>query len=197
MRKLGLLCTAMLCLAGTAAAQNNTTATVATGTGDAAQTAGAPSTDVTFPWQAGMNFAYMRHDISSDNNNLYGIQSSVTRFFGSGMFGIEGSATATFGDFSPKIAQRLATYEGGLHVAKRYGKLQPWGHVLAGGAHERISQGDGPASFNGFSLIGGGGVDIQLRPRLAWRVQGDFLATHLGGAWQETIIAGTGLIISF
>jgi hypothetical protein len=40
-------------------------------------------------------------------------------------------------------------------------------------------------------------VDIQLRPRLAWRVQGDFLATHLGGAWQETIIAGTGLIISF
>jgi hypothetical protein len=196
MRKLGILCAALLCFVGTVHAQNSTTATVTDGA-DGGQMGGGTVTGLNYPWQVGANFSYQRFDIGNANTNLYGIQSSVTRYIGSSHFGIEGAATATFGTFAPRVQEQLVTYAGGLHVGKRSGRILPWAHVLAGGAHDRFSQGDGPASFNSFSVIAGGGVDILLRSHLALRVEGDFLGTHFGGVFQKSINAGAGLVINF
>jgi len=198
MRKLGILCAAILCMVGTVSAQNNTNLSVTTAA-DGAQMGGTRSSTLNAPWEVGMNFTYQRYDIGTGkaNSNLYGIQSSVSRYIGDSMFGIEGTTTVTFGHFTPNDREQLITYAGGLHVGKRTGKIQPWGHVLAGGSHDRFNQTTGPASFNSLAFIGGGGVDWQLRSHFTWRFEADYFTTRFGGVWQQAINAGTGLVINF
>lgn len=144
-----------------------------------------------------MNFTYQRFDMGHDNSNLYGIQSTVARFIGDGMFAAEGTVTVNFGYIVPGDREHFTFYGGGLRVQKRGGKFQPWAHVLAGGTHIRLNQFIGPASFNGFGLMAGGGVDIQWKSHISWRVEADFLPTHVSGAWQKTISTGGGIVISF
>jgi hypothetical protein len=145
-----------------------------------------------------MNFLYQRFDIGGATSaNQYGLHTTVNRWLGDSMFGIEGDVTVTFGTFAPGRRQQQVFYGGGLHVGSRSGKFQPWGHVVAGGAHERFSQGIGPNSFNGFGLMAGGGVDLQWRSHIAFRFEGDFLATRYVGVWQKTVSAGAGVLFDF
>jgi hypothetical protein len=195
MRKFIILSAAVLCFAGAAAAQNNTTATVA------ADPAPAPSnrlsSDSGYPWQVGTNFTYQRFDIGGGNTNLYGIHTTVTRWLGDSWFGLEGTVTASFGSLTPAVREKVVFYGGGAHVGKRSGRLQPWGHFLVGGAHDRFSQGGGLSAFNTFGIMGGGGVDLQWRSHIAWRFQADYLGTHFGGVWQQTVTTGVGILFDF
>jgi hypothetical protein len=195
MRKLSLLGVAILCVAGTVGAQ--TISTVSTTSADGGAPQMGRGADLSFPWQLGMNFSYQRFDIGHNNNNLYGIQTNVVRYVGDSMFGIEGDVAATFGRLNPHDREQVALYGGGLHVGKRSGKIQPWGHIIAGGAHDRFNQGIGPASYNGFGLLGGGGVDFLLMSHISLRVEADYMGTHFGGVWQKSINTGGGLVINF
>jgi hypothetical protein len=195
MRKIILASVAMLSFAGAAAAQDTTTATVSAD--PAAPAANRMSSGEGYPWQVGANFTYQRFAIGSQNANLYGIQSSVARWIADSPVGIEGTVTATFGRFSPLVREQVVFYGGGLKVGKREGKFQPWAHILFGGAHDRFNQGIGPASFNTWGIMGGGGVDIQWRSHIAWRAQVDFLGTHFGGVWQKTVSVGGGIVFDF
>ena len=198
MRKIIALCAAVLIFAGIAAAQDNTTATVATNADPApAAASNKYSSEVGYPWQVGANFTYQRFDIGGGNSNLYGIHTSVTRWLGDSMFGIEGTATASFGNLNPLRKEQVVFYGGGAHVGKRSGRFQPWGHILVGGAHDRFSQAVGPASFNALAIMGGGGVDIQWRSHIAWRVQADYLGTRFGSVWQNSITTGVGILFDF
>jgi hypothetical protein len=198
MRKFTLFCVAILCAAGTVAAQTSTTtAAVATSTTDAPQVGGGMSGDAGYPWQVAMNFVYQRFDIGNNNNNLFGIQTSVTRYINDSMFGVEGNVSAVFGHLNPHDREQIAFYGGGLHVGKHTGKIQPWAHALFGGTHDLFNQGIGPASFNSFGIMTGGGVDFPLKSHLSIRVEADYQGTHFGGVWQKTINAGGGLVINF
>jgi hypothetical protein len=195
MRKIIMLCAAMLCFAGAAAAQNNTTATLVAEPAPAA--ASRMSSDSGYPWQVGANFTYQRFDIGKGNANLYGVQTSVARWIGDSPVGIEGTVTATFGRFSPLVREQVVFYGGGIKVGKREGKYQPWAHILFGGAHDRFNQGIGPAAFNTWGFMGGGGVDVQWRSHIAFRGQVDFLGTHFGGVFQKTVSVGGGIVFDF
>jgi hypothetical protein len=198
MRKIIALCAAVLIFAGIAAAQDNTTATVATDSAPAPAAASHKlSTENSYPWQVGANFTYQRFDIGGGNSNLYGIQSSVNRWLGDSMFGIEGAVSATFGRLNAHDREQVVFYGGGLHVGKHEGKFQPWAHILAGGTHDRFNQTVGPASFNSFGIMGGGGLDIQWRSHVAFRVQADFLGSRFGSVWQKTISTGGGVVFDF
>lgn len=196
MRKIFVLCAAILSFVGIAAAQENTTASVAADPAPAAASSRF-SSESSYPWQVGANFTYQRFDIGGGNSNLFGIHTSVTRWIGDSWFGIEGTAAASFGNLGPTRKEQVVFYGGGAHVGKRTGKFQPWAHFLAGGAHDRFSQADNPASFNALGLMGGGGVDIQWREHLAWRVQADYLGTRFGSVWQPTITTGVGILFDF
>jgi hypothetical protein len=195
MRKIIMLSAAMLCFAGAAAAQNNTTATVAADPAPAAASKMSSSSD--YPWQVGTNFTYQRFDVGGSNSNLYGIHTTVNRWLGDGMFGIEGDVTATFGRLIPTRREQQVFYGGGVHIGKRSGKIQPWAHVIAGGAHERFNQGGGISAFNGFGIMAGGGADVQWRSHIAFRFQADFLATRYSGVWQKSISTGVGILFDF
>jgi hypothetical protein len=195
MRKTILLCAAILCFAGAAAAQTDTTVNLVAEPAPAA--ASKMHTGNDYPWQVGANFTYQRFDMGGSNSNLYGVQTTVNRWLGDGMFGIEGDVIATFGRFSPHLREQQVFYGGGLHVGSRSGKYQPWGHILAGGAHERFNQAIGPSGFNGFGIMGGGGVDFQWNAHIAFRAQADFLGTHYNGLWQKSISTGGGILFDF
>lgn len=198
MRRLVLILGTVLCLAGTAAAQNDPPAVssaslaVPQGTGPRRG-----FDDRTGPWQVGANFVYQRFDIGNDNSNLYGLQSSVARFLGDSSFAVEGSATVTFGYIIPGDREQLVFYGGGLRYQVRTRKIQPWGHFLAGGTHIRLNQFVGPPSFNGFGLMAGGGVDIRFRSHISWRFEGDFFTTLVSSVWQKNISAGAGIVFTF
>jgi hypothetical protein len=195
MRKIIMLSAAMLCFAGAAAAQSNATATLAAEPAPAAASKMSSGSD--YPWQVGANFTYQRFDIGAGNSNLYGIQTSVARWIADSPVGIEGTVSATFGRATPTVREQLVFYGGGIKVGKREGKYQPWAHLLFGGAHDRFNQGIGPAAFNTWGLLGGGGVDMQWRSHISWRGQVDFLGTHFGGVFQKTVTVGGGIVFDF
>jgi opacity protein-like surface antigen len=201
MRKLLVLCAATLCLSGAVLAQNDPTAPVAATQPMSVTLSGGqgarPAMGGDNPWQVGMIYLYQRFDISNNNNNMMGFQSSVARYFGDSMFGIEAATSASWGKISPLVKENNVFYGGGLRVAPRGRRLTPWVHGLFGGEHVRFSQGGGISIFNGFAFEAGGGVDWKLTHRFALRVQVDYLGTRLGGVWQKTINAGGGLVVSF
>lgn len=198
MRKIILVSVAMLSFAGAAIAQDNTTtATVSADPASPAPAQARMSSGEGYPWQVGANFTYQRFDMGNGNANLYGLQSSVNRWIADSPVGIEGTVTAAFGRFSPTVREQVVFYGGGLKVGKREGKYQPWAHILFGGAHDRFNQGGGQSAFNTWGFMGGGGVDIRWRSRIAWRAQVDFLGTHFGGVFQKTVNVGGGIVFNF
>jgi opacity protein-like surface antigen len=206
MRKLFVVCAAVLCLSGAVLAQNDPTAPAASTQPMSVTLSGGQGRHRSmggddFPWQVGMNFLYQRYDLSGNNTGLMGFQTSVAKYLGDSVFGLEGAASASWGTISTgptfNVKENVVFYGGGVRIAPRGRKLTPWVHGLFGGEHVRVTQQVGPASFNGFALMVGGGIDWKFSSRMAFRVQVDYLAPRINGVWQNTINVGGGIVVSF
>ncbi len=210
MRKTLALCGAVLCFAVATAAQDNSAATAPVSPATATATPAPPTSFGLDRWQVGVNYAYTRFR-STSTFSMNGFNSSVTRYLND-TFGVEGDVGVHFGTTpstggpgpftAGNLKAKLILYGGGLHIAYRHNqRIEPWVHVLFGGAHFRFTQTGGATAaltkLNNFAVVGGGGADIKLGTRLAWRVQGDFVGTHFFSTWQKNIQAQTGLVINF
>jgi hypothetical protein len=96
---------------------------------------------------------------------------------------------------------RIATYLFGGRLSHSFGKIEPFAQGLVGAAHlhETVSS-PSPEFHYGetcFADAIGGGLDYHLRPRLAWRLQGDFLQTRFHGGLQDDARISTGLAFHF
>ena len=82
-------------------------------------------------------------------------------------------------------------------------KLEPFAHVLFGGAHisGSVNAGGGlsvNASDSGFAWAAGGGLDYKAGPRFAIRLgQFDFLQTHISGDSQNNFRYSAGVVLRF
>jgi hypothetical protein len=195
MRRLTVFCIAALCLAGIANAQNTTSAPPPSAPAPAPPGAAKSYSEDT-KWLIGASYVYQRFDIGGNSTNMNGMQGSFARFLNE-YFAVEGGVTATFGTVNPSIAQHLLFYGGGGRIQVRGRRLQPWAHALVGGVYSRFTQSIGTATYNGFGIMAGGGVDYKIQPRLAVRVQGDFLASYLSTFWQKTASVGGGIVFNF
>jgi hypothetical protein len=73
-------------------------------------------------------------------------------------------------------------------------RVSPFAHVLLGGAH--VSSGG--LSNTSFAMAVGGGIDTRLAHGVYWRViQGDYLPTHFGNAWENNARLSTGIVFRF
>ncbi len=206
MRKLVVLCAVLLCFAGLAAAQdqpgNSLPAPLATFASPAVAAPASPAPPPGFVgefsrWQLATCYEYFRFRNAAGSAGLQGFNASVT-YFVTDSFGIEGDVAAAFGNLTPAFREKFAFYGGGPHVVLARGRvLQPWVHVLFGGAHITTTQGIGPSSLNNLGFVAGGGVDILLNSRFSIRGQGDFVGTRLGGAWQKSFQIKAGIVINF
>jgi hypothetical protein len=73
-------------------------------------------------------------------------------------------------------------------------RVSPFAHVLLGGAHASA----GGISNSAFAMAIGGGIDTRLTHGIYWRViQGDYLPTHFGNAWENNARLSTGIVFKF
>ena len=94
----------------------------------------------------------------------------------------------------------------GPRVSYRTDRFTPFAHALFGASHvsETITN---PLSLipalsvsfseTGFAVAYGGGADVRLTRRTAWRGQADYLRTSLFGASQNNVRVSTGIVFRF
>jgi hypothetical protein len=98
----------------------------------------------------------------------------------------------------------LYTFTAGPQVSFRLGRFKPYAHALFGGARYSRTFGSPERSF---ANVLGGGVDVSVIPRIAWRVQADalqtrfFLSPFSGGyntsTVQNSLRVSTGVVFGF
>src|SRR6266478_5744674 len=141
------------------------------------------------------NYTYLRLDTNAGShldchggggsgayglNNYLGV---VGEFTGCKVTGLASGVSAHA--FSYLFGPRV-TYRG-------YGRLEPFGEALFGGAHI-----GGDLSDNAFAMALGGGVDYKWKPNLAIRfIQADYLYTKFGNTHQNNFRLQAGVVFRF
>jgi hypothetical protein len=96
---------------------------------------------------------------------------------------------------------RVVSYLFGGRLSHRIGKFEPFAQGLVGAAHlhESVSAPSPEFSYGETCLADaiGAGLDYHLRPRLAWRLQGDVLQTRFHGGLENDARISTGLAWHF
>lgn len=127
-----------------------------------------------------------------------GLTANVNRWFGvvADLGGHYSSATWERGPGVPQLTAQTAVYQYlvGPRFTRRGDKVHVFTHALVGRATG--DSGIGGFSDSGFTLGGGGGVDIGLRKRLAARVQFDWLGSFQDMIEDNTRI-GIGMVVRF
>lgn len=155
-----------------------------------------------FSWQLAFGYQYSRVNLTGKPFNVEGFDISAARFLNS-WFGLEAKMGEGFGNthdltYPPNLSVKPLLVAGGVHLAHRGGRVEPWAHALIGGDHFRFTQSAGPYGGN-FVLAwdGGVGMDLHINPRLALRADADYLGTHFNGSIQRNFQAGAGLVFDF
>ena len=83
----------------------------------------------------------------------------------------------------------------GPRYSKRGDHATVFGHVLLGGAREKV---EGIDTGSGFAIAVGGGVDVNAGKSFAIRVfQVDFVPDRSSGSWQSNFRVQTGIVLKF
>lgn len=112
--------------------------------------------------------------------NAVGWNASLTRNFKYGL-GITADVSGVYNSRADNSS--FYTYTIGPVLSARLPVVQPFVHVLFGGARARI----GGAHDHAFAVLLGGGLDIGLRKGIGFRlVQADWLTTEFGNQVQDS-----------
>ncbi len=148
-----------------------------------------------YRWQLGLAATWFRFRSSIFDASSVGIKTSLS-YFTNNWFGIEGNVTAAF---APQIYDRehvkLLVYGVGPKIALRQKQWEPWLHALVGGAHEQPQTAGN--SKNAFSLQAGGGADYRWTPRIAFRLEGDYVRTTFFSQSQNDFQLAGGIVFHF
>ena len=148
-----------------------------------------------FRWQLGVGIAWTRFRSSIFNASAIGLNTSLS-YFTNDWFAIEGNVNSTF---APKIFDnehvKLLVYGAGPKIAWRQRRWEPWLHGLVGGIHEQPQTAGN--SRNGFSAQLGGGADFRWHPRLALRLEADYMRSSLFSDHQNNFQLAAGFVFHF
>jgi opacity protein-like surface antigen len=97
------------------------------------------------------------------------------------------------------LSAHTLTYLFGPRLTYRgYGRLEPFGEALFGGAHDSASGGGATITDNAFAMALGGGVDYKWNRSVAIRfVQADYLYTKFGNTHQNNLRLQAGIVFRF
>jgi opacity protein-like surface antigen len=92
------------------------------------------------------------------------------------------------------VSLQTITY-GPVFSYRKFERITPYGHVQFGAVHASEGYlGISQSAFK-FAMTGGGGVDFNLNPRFAVRVQGDYLMTRFLDLRQDNLQFAAGLVV--
>lgn len=91
------------------------------------------------------------------------------------------------------------TFLFGPRFSLRRGRVMPFAHALLGGERLsiRMEPPSGTWSRTGFAVAVGGGIDISVASRLAWRFQTDYLPVRQFSQTQNNVRLSTGVVLHF
>jgi hypothetical protein len=102
-------------------------------------------------------------------------------------FGVEAAAGGGYGIAQQNAKAGTLFVGAGAHlIYMNRTRFEPWAHGLIGGATLNLGA-PIPAKTGTIAWIAGGGVDYRISPRLAVRIQADYLGTHFWGAFQRNL----------
>jgi hypothetical protein len=102
--------------------------------------------------------------------------------------GVEGDFSGTYASPSG-ISWHVFTYSGGPIVSMPTGRIKPFAHVLFGGIKLSASESGASVSWNGFTTMFGGGVDVKANKNISVRLaQVDWLYYHFGSKAIGTVL---------
>jgi opacity protein-like surface antigen len=164
--------------------------------------ASAPSLDPP-QWQLALGYQYNRINLTGSPFNTNGLNGSIARYFGN-WFGLEAQVGTGFGNTgsttSPANLSVKSVFAGtGPRLAYRgHWRIEPWIHGTVGVEHLSFGQTVGLFGSNtAFAWTVGGGVDIPLSARTAFRGEADVLETRFFSVNQRNFQALAGLVVNF
>ena len=148
-----------------------------------------------YRWQLGIGVEFYRFLSSRFDASLVGVNTTVT-YFTNGWFALEGNLVT---GFAPEIYDRehvkLFGGGGGIRVGSRRARWEPWGHVLAGGAH--LQPQTAGASKTALLVQTGGGVDYRVHARMSLRLEADWVYTTFFSQSQNSFQGVAGVVLHF
>jgi opacity protein-like surface antigen len=148
-----------------------------------------------YRFQLGVGFEYVRFQSSQFNENLLGLNTTLT-YFTNSWFGVEGDvvtgfSTGTINGFHAKLVGGL----GGIHLGARRAHWEPWVHALVGGSHLQPQTAAGGRTA--LMALAGGGADLRKNARLSFRFEGDWMYTGYFSQSQDSFQAVAGIVLHF
>ena len=148
-----------------------------------------------YRWQLGIGVEFYRFLSSRFDASMVGVNTTVT-YFTNGWFALEGNLVT---GFAPEIYDRehvkLFGGGGGIRVGSRRARWEPWGHVLAGGAH--LQPQTAGASKTALLVQTGGGVDYRVHARMSLRLEADWVYTTFFSQSQNGFQGVAGVVLHF
>lgn len=203
MRKILMLCGAILALSLTAAAQDSTE-TVATPSPAGAPAAPKPSSSVDeYNRQISISYEFVEfRNVGGLTFHGNGVNVDFN-WYKTDWIGFEADVASNYGNtpfrtFPDGISDDNVFFGGGIRVGyRRNHRFEPWGHALVG-LQTIIFTDTGTVGHNhGVGYLLGGGVDYKLAPRLYLRFEGDYLGTHILSANQNNFKIDAGVAFNF
>lgn len=97
----------------------------------------------------------------------------------------------------PNVRAKEYNLLGGPQISFVRGNFRPFVHLLGGATRVNLATNGFFDSSTAWTVAAGGGADYKWRGPFSWRVQGDYLRTHLFATSQNMIRASTGLVVRF
>ncbi len=82
----------------------------------------------------------------------------------------------------------------GPRFSASFGRFRPFAELEFGVAHANTNS---VVSDTSFAAAFGGGLDYRIIRPIAWRLQGDYVSTHLFGQYQSNLRLSTGIVFRF
>jgi hypothetical protein len=144
-------------------------------------------------WELSGGYSHLYANVGNGSFNMNGgggsVQQNVNNWFG-GRLEIN-----TWGGDTGGVHVTAQTYTfGPVFAYRKYQRFTPFAHANLGAIHASAGYLGISESATKFVLVPGGGVDIGLNPRLAVRLQGDYLASYYLNSRQDNLQFSVGLV---
>jgi Outer membrane protein beta-barrel domain len=154
-------------------------------------------------------YSYYNTNLGTQRQSLNGWEGSIEgKFFPIPFLGIFADFSANYGNLKfvgpcppipgpcaiTTVNSHLDNFLLGPRVSVSIGKIRPFAQAEVGVAHVNTN---GFGSDTSISSGVGGGIDYSFFHLLGWRIQVDYLHTHLFSAPQNNVRISTGLVFHF
>lgn len=155
-------------------------------------------------------YSYYNTTVGAGRQSINGWEGSIEgKFFPVPFLGVFADFSANYGDLKFPVAcpvfaggtcptvgvnSHIDNFLIGPRLSVSIGKIRPFAQAEVGFAHVNTN---GFGSDTSISSGVGGGIDYSFFHLLGWRIQGDYLHTHLFSAPQNNVRISTGLVFHF